>query len=311
MSRLEKEDITFIGPSAEPIRVMGDKIESKIFAIDAGVNTVPGYQDIIKTSEEAIEIAKNVGFPVMIKASAGGGGKGMRIAYNEDDIPDAYTSSINEAKSSFGDDRVFIEKFIVKPRHIEIQILADNYGNAIHLGERECSIQRRNQKIIEESPSPFVDGELREAMGAQAVQLAKKVGYQSAGTVEFIVDQDKNFYFLEMNTRLQVEHPVTELVTGFDLVEEMIKIAAGEKLNISQEDVKFNGWAIESRIYAEDPERNFMPSTGRLVTYQPPISIENIRNDTGVYEGGEISMFYDPMISKLCSYGKDRKKACD
>ena len=311
MSRLEKEDITFIGPSAEPIRVMGDKIESKIFAIDAGVNTVPGYQDIIKTSEEAIEIAKNVGFPVMIKASAGGGGKGMRIAYNEDDIPDAYTSSINEAKSSFGDDRVFIEKFIVKPRHIEIQILADNYGNAIHLGERECSIQRRNQKIIEESPSPFVDGELREAMGAQAVQLAKKVGYQSAGTVEFIVDQDKNFYFLEMNTRLQVEHPVTELVTGFDLVEEMIKIAAGEKLNISQEDVKFNGWAIESRIYAEDPERNFMPSTGRLVTYQPPISIDNIRNDTGVYEGGEISMFYDPMISKLCSYGKDRKKACD
>ena len=311
MSRLEKEDITFIGPSAEPIRVMGDKIESKIFAIEAGVNTVPGYQDIIKTSDEAIQIAKNVGFPVMIKASAGGGGKGMRIAFNESDIPDAYTSSINEAKSSFGDDRVFIEKFIVKPRHIEIQILADNHGNVIHLGERECSIQRRNQKIIEESPSPFVDNELREAMGAQAVQLAKKVGYQSAGTVEFIVDQDRNFYFLEMNTRLQVEHPVTELVTGFDLVEEMIKIAAGEKLNISQKDVKFNGWAIESRIYAEDPERNFMPSTGRLITYKPPTSIDNIRNDTGVYEGGEISMFYDPMISKLCSYGQNREKACE
>ena len=311
MSRLEKEDITFIGPSAEPIRVMGDKIESKIFAIEAGVNTVPGYQDIIKTSDEAIQIAKNVGFPVMIKASAGGGGKGMRIAFNEGDIPDAYTSSINEAKSSFGDDRVFIEKFIVKPRHIEIQILADNHGNVIHLGERECSIQRRNQKIIEESPSPFVDNELREAMGAQAVQLAKKVGYQSAGTVEFIVDQERNFYFLEMNTRLQVEHPVTELVTGFDLVEEMIKIAAGEKLNISQKDVKFSGWAIESRIYAEDPERNFMPSTGRLITYKPPTTIDNIRNDTGVYEGGEISMFYDPMISKLCSYGENRKKACE
>ena len=311
MSRLEKEDITFIGPSAEPIRIMGDKIESKIFAIEAGVNTVPGYQDIIKTSDEAIQIAKNIGFPVMIKASAGGGGKGMRIAFNEGDIPDAYTSSINEAKSSFGDDRVFIEKFIVKPRHIEIQILADNHGNVIHLGERECSIQRRNQKIIEESPSPFVDNELREAMGAQAVQLAKKVGYQSAGTVEFIVDQERNFYFLEMNTRLQVEHPVTELVTGFDLVEEMIKIAAGEKLNISQKDVKFSGWAIESRIYAEDPERNFMPSTGRLITYKPPTSIDNIRNDTGVYEGGEISMFYDPMISKLCSYGENRKKACE
>ena len=309
MSRLEKEDITFIGPSAEPIRVMGDKIESKIFAIEAGVNTVPGYQDIIKTSDEAIQIAKNVGFPVMIKASAGGGGKGMRIAFNESDIPDAYTSSINEAKSSFGDDRVFIEKFIVKPRHIEIQILADNHGNVIHLGERECSIQRRNQKIIEESPSPFVDNELREAMGAQAVQLAKKVGYQSAGTVEFIVDQDRNFYFLEMNTRLQVEHPVTELVTGFDLVEEMIKIAAGEKLNISQKDVKFSGWAIESRIYAEDPERNFMPSTGRLNEYIVPNDIENIRNDTGVYEGGEISIYYDPMISKLCSYGNDRNEA--
>ena len=222
----------------------------------------------------------------MIKASAGGGGKGMRIAFNEGDIPDAFTSSINEAKSSFGDDRVFIEKFIVKPRHIEIQILADSHGNVIHLGERECSIQRRNQKIIEESPSPFVDSDLRNAMGDQAVQLSKKVGYSSAGTVEFIVDQERNFYFLEMNTRLQVEHPVTELVTGFDLVEEMIKVAAGEKLNVTQDDVSFKGWAIESRIYAEDPERNFMPSTGRLITYKHPINRDNIRNDTGVYEGG-------------------------
>jgi propionyl-CoA carboxylase alpha chain len=289
---------------------MGDKIESKIFAIEAGVNTVPGHQGIIKDINEAKIIANKVGFPVMIKASAGGGGKGMRIAFNEDDIPDAFTSSINEAKSSFGDDRIFIEKFITKPRHIEIQILADNHGNVIHLGERECSIQRRNQKIIEESPSPFVDEDLRNAMGGQAVQLAKKVGYSSAGTVEFIVDQNKNFYFLEMNTRLQVEHPVTELVTGFDLVEEMVKVAAGEKLNITQEDVSFKGWAIESRIYAEDPERNFMPSTGRLITYKPPLEIDNIRNDTGVFEGGEISMFYDPMISKLCSYGETRDDAC-
>ena len=311
MSRLEKDDITFIGPSAEPIRIMGDKIESKIFAKEAGVNTVPGHQGIIKNIDQAMLIANEVGFPVMIKASAGGGGKGMRIAFNEGDIPDAFTSSINEAKSSFGDDRVFIEKFIVKPRHIEIQILADSHGNVIHLGERECSIQRRNQKIIEESPSPFVDSDLRNAMGDQAVQLSKKVGYSSAGTVEFIVDQERNFYFLEMNTRLQVEHPVTELVTGFDLVEEMIKVAAGEKLNVTQDDVNFKGWAIESRIYAEDPERNFMPSTGRLITYKPPLNIDNIRNDTGVYEGGEISMFYDPMISKLCSYGKTRIEACN
>ncbi|MDA9905143.1 acetyl/propionyl/methylcrotonyl-CoA carboxylase subunit alpha [Hyphomicrobiales bacterium] len=311
MSRLEKDDITFIGPSAEPIRIMGDKIESKIFAKEAGVNTVPGHQGIIKNIDQAILIANEVGFPVMIKASAGGGGKGMRVAFNEGDIPDAFTSSINEAKSSFDDDRVFIEKFIVKPRHIEIQILADSHGNVIHLGERECSIQRRNQKIIEESPSPFVDSDLRNAMGDQAVQLSKKVGYSSAGTVEFIVDQERNFYFLEMNTRLQVEHPVTELVTGFDLVEEMIKVAAGEKLNVTQDDVSFKGWAIESRIYAEDPERNFMPSTGRLITYKPPLNIDNIRNDTGVYEGGEISMFYDPMISKLCSYGKTRIEACN
>ena len=311
MNRLEKEDITFIGPSEEPIRVMGDKIESKIFAIEAGINTVPGHQGVVKSIEEALLIAKKVGFPVMIKASAGGGGKGMRIAHDENDVPDAFTSSINEAKSSFGDDRIFIEKFITKPRHIEIQILADSHGNIVHLGERECSIQRRNQKIIEESPSPFVDDSLRVKMGEQAVQLAKKVGYTSAGTVEFIVDEERNFYFLEMNTRLQVEHPVTELVTGFDLVEEMIKIAAGEKLNVTQDDIKFKGWAIESRIYAEDPERNFMPSTGRLVRYKPPIGMSNIRNDTGVYEGGEISMFYDPMISKLCSYADTRLEACE
>ncbi len=311
MNRLEKEDITFIGPSEEPIRVMGDEIESKIFAIEAGINTVPGHQGVVKSIEEALLIAKKVGFPVMIKASAGGGGKGMRIAHDENDVPDAFTSSINEAKSSFGDDRIFIEKFITKPRHIEIQILADSHGNIVHLGERECSIQRRNQKIIEESPSPFVDDSLRVKMGEQAVQLAKKVGYTSAGTVEFIVDEERNFYFLEMNTRLQVEHPVTELVTGFDLVEEMIKIAAGEKLNVTQEDIKFKGWAIESRIYAEDPERNFMPSTGRLIRYKPPIGMINIRNDTGVYEGGEISMFYDPMISKLCSYADTRLEACE
>ena len=310
MNRLEKEDITFIGPSEEPIRVMGDKIESKIFAIDAGVNTVPGHQGVVKSVEDALLIAKKVGFPVMIKASAGGGGKGMRIANDENDVPDAFTSSINEAKSSFGDDRIFIEKFITKPRHIEIQILADSHGNVVHLGERECSIQRRNQKIIEESPSPFVDDRLRGKMGEQAVLLAKKVGYTSAGTVEFIVDEKRNFYFLEMNTRLQVEHPVTELVTGFDLVEEMIKIAAGEKLNVTQDDIKFKGWAIESRIYAEDPERNFMPSTGRLIRYKPPKGMSNIRNDTGVYEGGEISMFYDPMISKLCSYADTRLEAC-
>jgi len=310
MNRLEKEDITFIGPSEEPIRVMGDKIESKIFAIDAGVNTVPGHQGVVKSVEDALLIAKKVGFPVMIKASAGGGGKGMRIANDENDVPDAFTSSINEAKSSFGDDRIFIEKFITKPRHIEIQILADSHGNVVHLGERECSIQRRNQKIIEESPSPFVDDRLRGKMGEQAVLLAKKVGYTSAGTVEFIVDEKRNFYLLEMNTRLQVEHPVTELVTGFDLVEEMIKIAAGEKLNVTQDDIKFKGWAIESRIYAEDPERNFMPSTGRLIRYKPPKGMSNIRNDTGVYEGGEISMFYDPMISKLCSYADTRLEAC-
>ena len=309
VNQLEREGITFIGPPSEPIRVMGDKIESKIFAEKSNVNIIPGHQEIIKDSEEALEISKKIGFPVMIKASAGGGGKGMRIAKSEEDVEDAFNSSVNEAKSSFGDDRIFIEKFIEKPRHIEIQILADNHGNVIHLGERECSIQRRNQKIIEESPSPFVDEKLRNEMGEQAKRLASTINYASAGTVEFIVDQDKKFYFLEMNTRLQVEHPVTELVTGIDLVEEMIKIASGEELKLRQDDIKFNGWAIESRIYAEDPERNFMPSTGRLNSYITPINMDDIRNDTGVYEGGEISIYYDPMISKLCSYGKDRNEA--
>ena len=309
VNQLEREGITFIGPPSEPIRVMGDKIESKIFAEKSGVNIIPGHQEIIKDSQEALEISKKIGFPVMIKASAGGGGKGMRIAKVEADVEDAFNSSVNEAKSSFGDDRIFIEKFIEKPRHIEIQVLADKHGNVVHLGERECSIQRRNQKIIEESPSSFVDEQLRNDMGEQAKRLASTIGYASAGTVEFIVDQNKNFYFLEMNTRLQVEHPVTELITGIDLVEEMIKIAAGEELKLKQDDIKFKGWAIESRIYAEDPERNFMPSTGRLNEYIVPNDIENIRNDTGVYEGGEISIYYDPMISKLCSYGNDRNEA--
>ena len=310
-NQLEREGITFVGPSSEPIRVMGDKIESKIFAEKAGVNIIPGYQQIISDPKDAITISEEIGFPVMIKASAGGGGKGMRIAKNKGEVTEAFNSSVNEAKSSFGDDRIFIEKFIEQPRHIEIQILADNHGNVIHLGERECSIQRRNQKIIEESPSPFVDNDLRAEMGEQAKKLASSIGYTSAGTVEFIVDQNKNFYFLEMNTRLQVEHPVTELVTGIDLVEEMIRIAGGEELKIKQDDIKFDGWAIESRIYAEDPERNFMPSTGRLNSYKVPDNIEGIRNDTGVYEGGEIPIYYDPMISKLCSYAINRNEALE
>ena len=313
VNQIEREGLTFIGPPSESIRIMGDKIESKIFAEDSGINTIPGSKDIINNFEDAKKIAKEVGFPVMVKASAGGGGKGMRIAKSDADIEDAFNSSINEAKSSFGDDRIFIEKYIEKPRHIEIQILADTYGNVIHLGERECSIQRRNQKIIEESPSSFVDEYLRNEMGEQAKKLSEEVGYTSAGTVEFIVDQNKDFYFLEMNTRLQVEHPVTELVTNLDLVEEMIRIASGEELRIKQEDIQFNGWAIEARIYAEDPERNFMPSTGRLKVYIPPKvpsgDVEGIRNDTGVQEGDEISIYYDPMISKLCTYGVDREEA--
>ncbi len=312
---LDKANITFIGPNVKAIEVMGDKIESKKFANDAKVSTVPGYLGVIENADEAIKIAEEIGYPVMIKASAGGGGKGMRIATSREEVAEGFASSVSEAKSSFGDDRVFVEKFIEDPRHIEIQVLADRHGNTIYLGERECSIQRRNQKVIEEAPSPFLDKATREEMGKQSVALAKAVNYESAGTVEFIVDKDRNFYFLEMNTRLQVEHPVTELVTGFDLVEQMIRVAAGKTLTIRQEDVKLKGWAVEARIYAEDPFRNFLPSIGRLVHYHPPqegtINGLTIRNDTGVYEGGEISMFYDPMIAKLITHGRDRIAATD
>lgn len=312
--RLAEENIAFIGPNVRAIEVMGDKIESKKFADDAKVSTVPGYLGVIEDADEAVKIADDIGYPVMIKASAGGGGKGMRIAWSRDEVAEGFASSMSEAKSSFGDDRVFIEKFIENPRHIEIQVLADKHGTALYLAERECSIQRRNQKVIEEAPSPFLDEKTRKAMGEQAVALAKAVDYESAGTVEFIVDKDRNFYFLEMNTRLQVEHPVTELITGIDLVEQMIRVAAGEKLSLAQDDIKLNGWAIESRIYAEDPLRGFLPSTGRLVRYQPPAEgVEEggltVRNDTGVFEGGEISVYYDPMIAKLCTHGPDRDSA--
>ena len=312
---LEKAGIVFIGPNIKAIKVMGDKIESKKFAAKAKVNTVPGHLKVIKNASEAEKIAGEIGYPVMIKASAGGGGKGMRIACSVDEVAEGFASSKSEAKSSFGDDRIFIEKFIEDPRHIEIQILADGRGNVIHLGERECSIQRRNQKVIEEAPSAFLDEETRAEMGAQAVALARAVDYSSAGTVEFIADKDKNFYFLEMNTRLQVEHPVTELITGIDLVEQMIRVAAGEKLKMTQSDIKLNGWAIESRVYAEDPYRNFLPSTGRLTTYRPPAeeikSGLTIRNDTGVVEGGEISIYYDPMIAKLITHANTRDAAID
>ena len=312
---LKEAGIAFIGPNVKAVEVMGDKIESKKFANAAKVSTVPGYLGVIADSTEAVKIANEIGYPVMIKASAGGGGKGMRIAWSEKEVAEGFAASMSEAKSSFGDDRVFIEKFVTQPRHIEIQVLGDKHGNVIYVNERECSIQRRNQKVIEEAPSPFLDEKTRRAMGEQAVALAKAVDYESAGTVEFIVDKDRNFYFLEMNTRLQVEHPVTELITGIDLVEQMIRVAAGEKLSITQADVKINGWAMESRIYAEDPYRNFLPSTGRLVRYQPPAEgTENgltIRNDTGVYEGGEISIYYDPMIAKLCTHGPDRASAID
>jgi len=312
---LAAEGVAFIGPGVKAIGAMGDKIESKKLAQEAGVNTIPGYLGAIADGKEAIAIAKDIGFPVMIKASAGGGGKGLRVAFNEDEVEQGFQSAVNEARASFGDDRIFIEKFASEPRHIEIQVLGDKFGNVIHLGERECSIQRRHQKVVEESPSPLVDPEMREAMGQQAIALAKAVDYESAGTVEFIVDKDKNFYFLEMNTRLQVEHPVTELVTGVDLVEQMIRVAAGEKLSLKQSDISLQGWAIESRVYAEDPFRNFLPSIGRLVRYQPPEEGEEengiIRNDTGVYEGGEISLHYDPMIAKLCTHGADRRTAID
>ncbi len=301
--------ITFIGPKTHAIEAMGDKITSKKLADEAGVNTIPGCTDVIRDGEHAVKIANEIGYPVMLKATAGGGGKGMRMARNDDECRDGFERAGNEARSSFGDDRIFIEKFIEDPRHIEIQIMADSHGNTIYLNERECSLQRRHQKVIEEAPSPFLDAKTRKKMGAQAVALAKAVNYESAGTVEFIVDKQRNFYFLEMNTRLQVEHPVTELITGIDLVELMIRVADGEKLPIAQADVGINGWAIESRVYAEDPFRNFLPSTGRLVYYRPPEEDKHVRVDTGVYEGGEVSMYYDPMIAKLITYGADREEA--
>jgi len=313
--RLEAEGIVFIGPKPKAIRAMGDKITSKKIAAEAGVSTVPGFMGLIENPDHAAQIGAEIGYPVMIKASAGGGGKGMRIAWSEAEAREGFERARSEAASSFGDDRIFIEKFVEEPRHIEIQVLADGFGNCIHLGERECSIQRRNQKIVEEAPSSFLDETTRQAMGAQAVALAKAVEYQSAGTVEFIVDRNRNFYFLEMNTRLQVEHPVTELVTGLDLVEQMIRIAAGGKLEIGQGDVRLQGWAIESRLYAEDPTRNFLPSIGRLARYRPPEEGRRgdvvVRNDTGVAEGSEISMFYDPMIAKLCTHAPDRIGAID
>src|SRR5215475_12050972 len=294
---------------------MGDKIAAKQAAAQAGVSTVPGHLGVIENEAHATRISDEIGYPVMIKASAGGGGKGLRTAHSRAEVAEGFARARSEAKSSFGDERVFIEKFIVDPRHIEIQVLGDKHGHVIHLGERECSIQRRNQKVVEETPSPLLDAPIRAKMGAQAVALAKAVGYDSAGTVEFVAGQDKRFYFLEMNTRLQVEHPVTEFITGIDLVEQMIRVAAGEKLKLKQADVKLTGWAVESRVYAEDPTRNFLPSTGRLTTYRPPEEKHEkgvtVRNDTGVYEGGEISIWYDPMIAKLVTHAKTREAAID
>jgi propionyl-CoA carboxylase alpha chain len=310
---LKKAGVVFIGPNARAIAAMGDKIESKKAAAKAKVSTVPGHLGVIADEKQAVKIADGIGYPVMIKASAGGGGKGMRIAHSRAEVAEGFARARSEAKSSFGDDRVFIEKFIVDPRHVEIQVLGDKHGNVIYLGERECSIQRRNQKVVEEAPSPLLDAATRRKMGEQAVALAKAVGYDSAGTVEFVAGQDKSFYFLEMNTRLQVEHPVTELVTGIDLVEQMIRVAAGEKLELKQGDVKLDGWAVETRVYAEDPVRNFLPSIGRLVRYRPPAETRaggiTLRNDTGVYEGGEISLYYDPMIAKLVTHAPTRKEA--
>jgi len=310
---LAASGIVFIGPNPAAIEAMGDKIESKRAAARAGVSTVPGHLGVIADEDEAVQIAGEIGYPVMIKASAGGGGKGMRVAHSDAEVRDGFVRARSEALSSFGDDRVFIEKFIIDPRHIEIQVLGDKHGNVIHLGERECSIQRRNQKVVEEAPSPLLDAATRARMGAEAVALAKAVNYDSAGTVEFVAGQDRSFFFLEMNTRLQVEHPVTELVTGIDLVEQMIRVAAGERLSLAQDDVRLNGWAVESRIYAEDPYRSFLPSTGRLTRYRPPPeetrSGITVRNDTGVYEGGEISIYYDPMIAKLCTHAPDRLAA--
>ncbi|HWQ85765.1 acetyl/propionyl/methylcrotonyl-CoA carboxylase subunit alpha [Brevundimonas sp.] len=312
--RLEAEGITFIGPNPHAIEAMGDKITSKKFAAEAGVSTVPGHMGLIESTEEAVTIANQIGYPVMIKASAGGGGKGIRVAHSDDDMAEGFAAVKAEALNAFGDDRVFLEKFIIDPRHIEIQVLGDKHGNVVHLFERECSIQRRNQKVIEEAPSPLLDPETRAAMGAQAVALARAVNYDSAGTVEFVAGQDKSFFFLEMNTRLQVEHPVTELITGVDLVEQMIRSAWGETLAFGQDDLKIHGWAIESRIYAEDPYRGFLPSIGRLVRYEQPEEGPHedgytVRNDSGVREGDEISMFYDPMIAKLCAWGPTRDEA--
>jgi len=307
--------VTFIGPNPRAIAAMGDKIESKKAAAAAKVSTVPGHLGVIEGPEQAVRIADEIGYPVMIKASAGGGGKGMRIALSASEVAEGFARATSEAASSFGDDRVFIEKFITDPRHVEIQVLGDKHGNVVYLGERECSIQRRNQKVIEEAPSPLLDEATRAKMGEQAVALAKAVGYDSAGTVEFVAGQDRSFYFLEMNTRLQVEHPVTEMITGIDLVEEMIRVAAGEPLRFSQADVRLDGWAVESRVYAEDPTRNFLPSTGRLITYRPPAEGERdgatVRNDTGVTEGGEISIFYDPMIAKLVTHAATREEAIE
>src|SRR5213082_1828479 len=312
---LAKAGIVFIGPNPGAIAAMGDKIESKKAAAKAKVSTVPGHLGVIADEKEAVRIAEEIGFPVMIKASAGGGGKGMRIARSKAEVAEGFARARSEAKSSFGDDRVFIEKYIESPRHVEIQVLGDRHGNVIHLGERECSIQRRNQKVVEEAPSPLIDARTRDQMGNQAVALAKAVGYDSAGTVEFVAGQDKSFYFLEMNTRLQVEHPVTELITGIDLVEQMIRVAAGEKLSLSQKDIALTGWAVESRVYAEDPFRNFLPSIGRLVKYRPPAEASHdgitVRNDTGVQEGGEISIYYDPMIAKLVTHAPSRAAAIE
>ena len=312
---LEKEGVAFIGPPVKAIEAMGDKITSKKIAQKAGVTTVPGYMGLIADADEAVKISSEIGYPVMIKASAGGGGKGMRIAWNDEEAREGFQSSKNEAASSFGDDRIFIEKYVTQPRHIEIQVLADRFGNTIYLNERECSIQRRNQKVVEEAPSPFLDEATRKAMGKEACDLAKAVDYASAGTVEFIVDGDKKFFFLEMNTRLQVEHPVTELITGIDLVEQMIRVAAGEKLALTQDEIGINGWALENRLYAEDPYRGFLPSIGRLTRYRPPevvaLDTHAVRNDTGVFEGGEISMYYDPMIAKLCTWAPTRDAAIE
>ena len=309
--RCEEEGIVFIGPKHQSIAAMGDKIASKKLALAAKVNTIPGHNEAIATTEEAVKIAQGIGYPVMIKASAGGGGKGLRVAFNDKEAAEGFAACKTEAMNSFGDDRIFIEKFVEGPRHIEIQVLGDSHGNVVYLNERDCSIQRRHQKVIEEAPSPFIDPETRKAMGEQAVALAKAVNYQSAGTVEFVVGKDKSFYFLEMNTRLQVEHPVTENITGIDLVEQMIRVAAGEKLTFDQKDIKLDGWSIECRINADDPFRNFLPSTGRLVKYRPPEEVGGVRVDTGVYEGGEIPMFYDSMIAKLIVHGKNRAEAIE